>query len=101
MHDALREVHGVEDPLTATAAAEIDPSGRTDGEIARLILRANGISEEEIDERAGAMRDACCAAFERVCPPDISDTLAPGIVELLDRLRGREGLRLALLTGNY
>jgi phosphoglycolate phosphatase len=41
------------------------------------------------------------AAYADLCPDDLSHRLAPGIVELLDALGGRDDLfRLSLVTGN-
>jgi phosphoglycolate phosphatase len=97
MFAALEEVFGITDPKTA----QLDPSGRTDGEIARLILREHGVPEDEIDEGAAAVRDATCAAFERLCPADYSDKVSPGAVDVLEAMRAQPQTKLALLTGNY
>ena len=95
---ALREVHGVNpDHLRAT----IGPAGRTDGEIARLILLDLGVSASRIDELADSVREACCRIYARVCPPDLSRYVVPGIPELLPWLAGRDGVTLGLLTGNF
>lgn len=97
IHAALREVHGIADP----AAAHVAAPGRTDGDIGRQILVRSGVSAERIDDRAEAVRDVTCREFARRCPDDLSAKVAPGMVELLSELDGREGLRLALLTGNF
>jgi phosphoglycolate phosphatase-like HAD superfamily hydrolase len=47
------------------------------------------------------VRIACCETYARTCPPDLSATVLPGIPELLEALAGRDGVRLALLSGNY
>jgi phosphoglycolate phosphatase-like HAD superfamily hydrolase len=93
---ALREVHRIEPDDT-----HVDAPGRTDGEIARLILLAHGVDAKRIDERAADVRIACCETFGHNCPPDLSDTVIEGIPDLLAELATREELRLALLTGNY
>lgn len=98
MHEALMTVHGVDaagDPPT------IDRAGRTDGQIARAILVGAGVSALRIDERAEAVQEECCRAYARLCPPDLSDTVVPGIPELLEDLSEREDMLLGLLTGNY
>jgi phosphoglycolate phosphatase len=95
LSEALRSVHGVEAPLERAVA------GRTDGEIARRTLLGAGVSAERIDERAGAVREACGVAYARLCPPDLSGAVLPGVPALLDWLSEREGVRLGLLTGNY
>ena len=43
----------------------------------------------------------CCREYARRVPDDLSAHVAPGMEELLSELRARDGLRLALLTGNY
>lgn len=95
---AIRDVHGVD---VSRPRASISPAGRTDGEIARLLLLDAGISARTIDERADEVREACCANYARLCPPDLSDTLVPGITDLLDWLGGLGDVRLSLVTGNF
>lgn len=98
MHEALRIVHRVDAdhvPLRLSAA------GRTDPEIARAILLAAGISAERIDDRAADVREECCRAYARLCPADLSDTVLPGVTELLDWLGGLATVTMGLLTGNY
>jgi phosphoglycolate phosphatase-like HAD superfamily hydrolase len=98
LHEALREVHGVDAqdvrPLTS-------PAGRTDGEIARVLLLGAGISALRIDERAPDVCEACCRAYARLCPDDLSDKVFRGMPELLDLLAARADVKLALVTGNY
>jgi phosphoglycolate phosphatase len=95
---AIREVHGV-DPRDLRE--RIGPAGRTDGEIARLILLGLGVSARRIDERADDVRDACCRIYAQTVPSDLSDRVVPGIPEVLAWLGGRDDVQLALLTGNY
>ncbi|HWE10184.1 MAG TPA: haloacid dehalogenase-like hydrolase [Solirubrobacteraceae bacterium] len=95
---ALHEVHGIKVRRTR---AQITVAGRTDGEIARLLLIDAGVSADAIDERAEEVREACCQAYVRLCPPDLSDKLVPGITDLLGWLHGRDDVRLSLTTGNF
>jgi phosphoglycolate phosphatase len=97
LYAALHEVHGLADPASARIAA----AGRTDGEIARAVLLQHGVSAQRIDERADAVREVTCREYAERCPPDLSAHLAPGVVDLLEQLAGRDGVRLALLTGNF
>jgi phosphoglycolate phosphatase-like HAD superfamily hydrolase len=92
-------VHG----LTADRdlPAGLQPAGRTDGEIARLILLAHDVPAEQIDARAADVRIACCEAYAELCPGDLSHTVLPGVPALLETLVAREDVSLALLTGNY
>jgi phosphoglycolate phosphatase len=95
---AIRQVHHV-DPRDLRK--QIGPAGRTDGEIARLILLDLGVSAWRIDERADDVRDACCRIYAQICPPDLSDHVVPGIPDLLTWLAGRDGVALGLVTGNF
>ncbi len=96
IREALRAVHGVDVPL---AGGSLTVAGKTDGEIARAALLAAGVSAERIDDRVDAVREACAAAYARLCPDDLSATVLPGIPELLEW--ASERCRLGLLTGNY
>jgi phosphoglycolate phosphatase len=89
-------VHGVElDGLAVEAA------GRTDAAIARDLLRAAGVEDAAIDARAGAVAAAAVAAYEELCPPDLSEFVAPGVADVLEALASEpDSYRLALLTGN-
>jgi phosphoglycolate phosphatase-like HAD superfamily hydrolase len=100
LHSALKEVHGLGE-IEHELRRVIDPAGRTDPEIARAILLAHGISAERIDARADDVRIATGEAYARGCPADLSATVLPGVPELLASLAARDGVRLALVTGNY
>jgi phosphoglycolate phosphatase-like HAD superfamily hydrolase len=94
---AIHEVHGVR-----TGSVKVtEPAGRTDSEIARVLLLDAGISAERISERAADVRASCCEAYARLCPADLSEFVLPGVPELLARLAERPGVRLSLVTGNY
>jgi phosphoglycolate phosphatase len=95
---AIREVHGVD---TNDLRAKIGPAGRTDGEIARLILLDLGVSARRIDELADDVCEACCRIYAGICPPDLRTHLVPGIPDLLAWLGGRGGVKLGLVTGNF
>jgi phosphoglycolate phosphatase-like HAD superfamily hydrolase len=98
LHRAIREVHGVD---AARFAKGLAPAGRTDGEIARMILLDAGVSAERIDDRAADVRGACCQAYAELCDPDLSEFVIDGIRDLLAWLAGLDGVALALVTGNY
>jgi phosphoglycolate phosphatase-like HAD superfamily hydrolase len=98
LYAALHEIHGVDGPAFRGV---LQPAGRTDGEIARTILLDAGVSARRIDERADDVREACCLAYAELCPPDLSQTVLPGVRELLAWCAAREDVQLALLTGNY
>ncbi|HEY2655084.1 MAG TPA: haloacid dehalogenase-like hydrolase [Solirubrobacteraceae bacterium] len=98
---ALHSVHRINvDDIRPSS----DAAGRTDGEIARIILLDAGISAERIDERADDVRAECCRLFAELCPTDLSDTVIDGIPDLLDWLTNLEApppVHLALVTGNF
>jgi phosphoglycolate phosphatase-like HAD superfamily hydrolase len=123
---ALRSVHGIdvgalvkpagsspELPRRTTATSQsprssvgmirprVDAAGRTDGEIARLLLIDAGVSADRIDELADDVRAECCRLYAEVCPVDLSDRLIDGIPELLDWLAGMKAPLLSLVTGNF
>ena len=98
LHAALHEVHGI-DPQAVRST--VSPAGRTDGEIARMLLLAAGVSALQIDERADDVRAACCEQYAHLCPPDLSDKVIAGIPALLSQLLERTDVTLALVTGNY
>ncbi len=98
LYAALAEVHGIQ---AATFAQRISRGGRTDGEIARLILLEAGVSALRIDELALDVRDACCRIYAGICPPDLGAAVVPGIPDLLAWLDERDGVTLGLLTGNF
>jgi phosphoglycolate phosphatase-like HAD superfamily hydrolase len=95
---AIQEVHSV-DP--AGRRTQIAPAGRTDGEIARLILLDLGVSARRIDELSADVREACSRIYAQICPPDLSSHVVPGMPDVLAWLSEREGLTLGLVTGNY
>ena len=95
---AIAEVHGV-DP--AGRRTQIAPAGRTDGEIARLILLDLGVSARRIDELADDVREACSRIYAQICPPDLSAHVVPGMPDVLAWLSDQPDVQLGLLTGNY
>jgi phosphoglycolate phosphatase len=98
LHEAIREIHGVD---ASSERGLVDPAGRTDGEIARLLLLRAGVSAEQIDARADAVAERTARIHARTCEPNLSHTVLPGVAELVSELAAREGVRLGLVTGNY
>jgi phosphoglycolate phosphatase-like HAD superfamily hydrolase len=93
---ALRQVHH----LQQMPEGRIEAAGRTDPAIARSILTLAGVPADRIDEKAHDVQLATCAEYQRRCPADLRDHLAPGIAEVLDVLDAREDITLSVLTGN-
>jgi phosphoglycolate phosphatase-like HAD superfamily hydrolase len=98
LHAALRTVHGID---AESVRSPVSPAGRTDGEIARIILLDAGVSAKRIDERAAEVREECCRIYPRLVPEDLSHTVVPGVEPILDWLAARDDVRLGLLSGNY
>jgi phosphoglycolate phosphatase-like HAD superfamily hydrolase len=94
---AAEDVYGV--PVAAEDIRAIGPAGRTDREIARLVLGRAGLADEVVVaglDRWVARASDIYPAFEPGFPPP---RRAPGAPEALARLRAA-GASLALLTGN-
>ena len=97
VHAALKRVWHVAEP----GAARVEAAGRTDPEIARAILLQSGVSADRIDARMADFKRTAAQEYARlVAGATLSRFLAPGVVDVLSELSGREDLRLALVTGN-
>ncbi len=80
---------------------QVEAAGRTDAAIARDLLRHAGVEDAAIDARAGEVAAAAVAAYEALCPPDLSAFVAPGVPAALDALAADPAVyRQALVTGN-
>lgn len=91
---ALREVYAYDGDL-----GRYDFSGRTDPQIARMVLADAGWDHAAIDARIGRLWEIYLAGLARNAAGDRVKVL-PGIPPLLDALSGRRDVVLALLTGN-
>jgi phosphoglycolate phosphatase-like HAD superfamily hydrolase len=79
----------------------VEVAGRTDPAIMRDLVLAAGVDAAEVDARWPEVRDAAVVTYESLCPPDLSDRVAPGVLELLPALAARpDAFRLSLVTGN-
>jgi phosphoglycolate phosphatase len=96
LYAALGKIHG----LTEIPRGQVEAAGRTDLAIARSILTLAGVSAERIDDRARDVAMLTCAEYGQRCPEDLSERLAPGVPEVLDKLAARDDVELALVTGN-
>lgn len=88
----FRERFGIDDDL-----ARIEMAGRTDSGIARRMLATHGL--EETPENLTAFFDGYLHFLAHELPVS-QGRLLPGIVALLEQLKAREDIVLALLTGN-
>lgn len=94
---AAAEVFAV--PATAHDVVAISPGGRTDQEIARLVLRRHGVDDEAISAGLPEWKDRAAALYPDVAPRHAPQATAPGAAEALARTAGL-GATLSLLTGN-
>ena len=91
---ALQQVYGYDDDL-----ARFDFSGRTDPQIARMVLSASGFDDATITRRLDSLWEHYLGGLARNATAERVRVL-PGIVALLDALAMRDDVVLALLTGN-
>ena len=91
---AAARVHGLD-----ALDGHVEVAGRTDQAIMRDLVTGAGV--EDFDARWPAVCDAAVAAYAELCPPDLSDRVAPGVGDLLTALAARpDEFRLSLVTGN-
>ncbi len=95
LHDAICSVHHIDIP-----PGRIETAGRTDPAIARSILTLAGVDAKRVDDGMAELRAACCEAYARRCPDDLTATVSPGMDEVLGALADA-GHVLSLVTGNY
>ena len=91
--DAVRQVTGVE-----TTTEGIPVHGMLDPDILTQMMEAAAINREAILLMLPAIIEAAQDIYQ-TSVPDLRDKTCPGVVPLLDRLRG-QGTVLALVTGN-
>jgi phosphoglycolate phosphatase len=97
LYVALRKVHG----LAEIPTGQVEAAGRTDDAIARSILTLAGVSAERIDARATEVQRVACEEYAQRCPDDLSERVAPGVPEVLEKLAARDDVQMALVTGNW
>jgi phosphoglycolate phosphatase len=92
--DALRETYGYDGDL-----ARYDFSGRTDPQIAHMVLGDADFTREQVDARIDQLWEHYLAGLARNATPERVQVM-PGIRELVAALHERADVVLALLTGN-
>jgi phosphoglycolate phosphatase len=92
--DALHAVYGYDGELS-----RYDFSGRTDPQIAHMVLRDAGHAPEAIDAALPRLWERYLAGLARNATPERVKVM-PGIPELLAELESHAEVVLALLTGN-
>lgn len=97
MVDAMALVWSV--PVVPDDVWAIDPPGRTDREIARLVLRGHGVDDARIDSGMGEWMDMAARRHDEVAHEHPAPVAAQGALEVTGALRA-DGAEIALLTGN-
>ena len=95
--EAVRVVYGVVEPPRRCGSRRRDaPTSRSPG--SSLCWAAS--SAERFDDGRDDFRAAAVEAYARLAEDDLSAHVAPGVTEVLEALAARDGVRLAVLTGN-
>ena len=94
---AMQDVHGV--PAGPGDVAAVRPAGRTDQEIARLVLRAHGVGDAAITRAMPAWMLRAAELYPALDAVHPEPRVAAAAAESLGRV-ARAGASLALLTGN-
>lgn len=97
MTSAMRAVWDV--PVTPDDVWGIRPAGRTDREIARLVLRGHGVADADIDAANAEWMDLACRMHAEVAHLHAPPVAAPDAAAVTAALAGM-GAELALVTGN-
>lgn len=97
MVDAMREVWGV--PAVPDDIWAVEPAGRTDREIARMVLRGHGVDDAGIDRHVTEWIALAGSLHESVAADHPSPVAAPDADDVTGRLLA-EGAEIALVTGN-
>jgi phosphoglycolate phosphatase len=92
--DALRSVYDYDDDLS-----RYDFSGRTDPQIAHMVLKDAGFARQDIEARMPRLWKLYLTALARNATPDRVRVM-PGMRELVAALHEHDDVALALLTGN-
>ncbi|HEY0159563.1 MAG TPA: haloacid dehalogenase-like hydrolase [Thermoanaerobaculia bacterium] len=92
--DALRETYGYTGDL-----GRYDFSGRTDPQIAHMVLADAGFAPGQVEAAFNDLWSVYLAGLARNATSDRVQVM-PGIPELIETLHGRDDVVLALLTGN-
>lgn len=92
--DALFEVYGYDGDL-----GRYDFSGRTDPQIAHMVLRDAGVTPEAVDAGMPRLWEHYLGGLARNATPERVRVM-PGIPELVNALHELDDVVLALLTGN-
>ena len=93
---ATAEAIGAEVP----AVQSIDPGGRTDREIVRILAAEAGVEADDFAPHADGVITRAVEIYGATVEPDLSDCVLPGVEAMLAELAPRDDLIMGLLTGN-
>ncbi|MFQ3597708.1 MAG: HAD hydrolase-like protein [Chloroherpetonaceae bacterium] len=93
--DALREVFGTEG-----SAATHDFAGKLDSVIIKEVMRASGLSDQDIQKGFEEAKRRYIRNFKQHAQRDHIEVMV-GIYELVEKLAREEHVVLSLLTGNF
>lgn len=95
MEKALQEVFG------SPGSSEYHYDGKTDRQIVRDLMRLDGLSDDQIDERMDELIEAYLSGLRAELASGNREVhVFAGVRELIDALDAREDVVLGLLTGN-
>ena len=97
MVDAMAQVWSV--PAAPDDVWRIDPAGRTDREITRIVLRAHGVADPDIDGGMAEWMALAARLHDEVSADHPAPVAAPDALEVT-RVLLDGGAEIALLTGN-
>ena len=95
MEKALRQVFG------SPGSPEYHYDGKTDRQIVRDLMRLDGLTDDQIDERMDELIEAYLTGLRtELASGERHVHVFVGVRELLDELGARDDVTLGLLTGN-
>lgn len=94
---AIGDVYGV--PVDVGDVVAVRPAGRTDQEIARLVLRGAGVPDDRVTAGLGEWMARAAEVYPGIDAAHPGPRVAPGAAEALARVAAAP-VSVALLTGN-
>jgi len=79
---------------------QIDPGGRTDREIIRVLAEHAGVAPEDFAKHADPVIARAEALYEETVEADLSHCVLPGVPDALTELAADDRLVMGIVTGN-
>jgi phosphoglycolate phosphatase-like HAD superfamily hydrolase len=79
---------------------QIDPGGRTDREIVRVLAEHAGVPAEQFAPLCDSVISRATEIYEAESEPDLTHCVLPGVPDVLAELAARDGIIMGLVTGN-